>query len=653
MGPSVLHKAGWFWNRLRCMSPLEVLHRAGQVGLTRLVRHGMLPQAAPPAQLASCPPPPPFELDGLAARPYLDEADAILAGTVPLFATGSFAVGAQPEWNRDPLTGIRGPAGFGPAIGVTDRARVGDIKHVWELNRHLHLVRLAQAYHLSGDARYGEGLLRQLDGWLRQCPPLRGPNWTSSLELGIRLINWSLIWQLIGGRDSALFAGAAGAALRRAWLDSIFAHCLYIRRHLSRHSSANNHLVGELAGLYVAARTWPCWPHSAGWRRRAKAELEQQARLQHAADGVNREQAFSYQIFTAEFLLMAGLAGARAGETWSPAYWQTLQRGLHFVAAVRDAGGHMPMVGDADDGTVFRLEPGPVRDRGAMLLALGRAMFEADAPRCAEARWLLGGLAPLAPPLPAASDWQFADGGYLLFGTRFGAADEIKGMVDCGPLGYLGIAAHGHADALALTLSVCGQPCLVDPGTYSYWQAQQWRDYFRGTSAHNTLRVDGLDQSVSGGRFMWTRKARCVVERMPGGPAQFDFVGAHDGYRRLAEPLRHRRSVRFDAATLTLEVDDEAGGRQSHLLEQFWHFAPDLQLSLEGRVLQVRGERFALRAEFSGPALALELVRGQEQPPLGWYSARYEQREPAPTLRVATREAGAVLRARFKIDVLL
>ncbi|MFM9434236.1 hypothetical protein ACFDR9_001290 [Janthinobacterium sp. CG_23.3] len=647
-------RALWFVNRLRCMSAGEVLYRFQQAVLTRMVRHGLLAREAPAPQAAQRPAAPALAPAGLDAAPYLHDADAIVAGEVILFAATVFQVGPAPRWNRDPLTGVTGPDVFGPGIGITDRALVGDIKHVWELNRHLHLVRLAQAYALSGERRYADALAGQIASWLEQCPPLRGPNWTSSLELGIRLINWSLIWQLTGGADGALFGGAAGASLRRDWLASIFAHCQYIQRHFSRHSSANNHLVGELAGLYVAAQTWPCWKHSEQWRAQAKRELEAEAVKQHSSDGVNREQAFSYQVFTAEFLLLAGVAGCRAGDPFSTAYWQVLRRALHFLGAVRDVGGHVPMVGDADDGIVFRLEPGATADRPAMLLALAAAIFgAAPGARSATAQWLLAGLGQVAPASaqPPASDWNFADGGYLLFGSGFGAADEIKGMLDCGALGYLGIAAHGHADALALTLSVGGEECLVDPGTYSYWQDIQWRDYFRGTSAHNTLRVDRCDQSVSGGRFMWTRKAACHIERMPTGPAQFDFAGWHDGYTRLADPVRHQRAVQFDAATRSLLVRDHIVARQGHLLEQFWHFAPGLEVTLDGAEVRVQGRAFSLVGSFSGAALSLELLRGAEDPPLGWFSRTYESKAPCPVLRVTTQQSAGPIEARFTIDV--
>jgi hypothetical protein len=636
-------RALWLLNRLRCMPPAELGYRVRQAGLGMLEKRGWMTAGAPtptalPRQPAMHGPPAlaPGEADAL-----LRDADRICAGLVTLFAGRRFDVGVLPQWNRDPATGIVGPAIFSGDIDVTDRALVGDIKHLWELNRHLHLVRLAQAALLSAEPVYLRTLAAQLRGWLDQCPPRRGPNWTSSLELAIRLVNWSLLWQLLGGDASALFAGADGQRLRGDWLRSIHAHCRHIERHLSRHSSANNHLVGELAGLYVGATTWPCWNTSTRWRALGITELEQQARLQYSADGVNREQAFAYHVFSAEFLVVAGLAG----QPFSPAYWDNLRRALRFLRSVRDVGGHVPMVGDADDGIVFRLGPAD-EDRVAQLLALGG---QGDS---AGARWLLHAL-PGSHPQPGGAEprtaWAFPDGGYLLFGARFGEADEIKGMLDCGELGYLGIAAHGHADALAITLSVAGEECLVDPGTYSYWQEQKWRDYFRGTSAHNTVRIDGLDQSVSGGRFMWLRKAVASIERMPQSPDDFDFRGSHDGYLRLADPVRHLRSVRFDAAAASLVVRDEIAAGKPHRLEQFWHFAPGLELQLDNSSLRVRGNSFDMQLQVNGADLALELVRGCDNPPLGWYSRSYEAKQPCDVLKITTLSSAVPVECRFTI----
>jgi hypothetical protein len=645
----------WLVNRLRCMSVAEVGYRIQQAAATKVAKR-MRPRAAAPlprtrtfsaaAAGAGAPALSPAERDALLA-----DADSICAGHVVLFANRRFDVGMPPVWNRDPDSGVVGPSTFSGDIAITNRELVGDIKHVWELNRHLHLVRLAQAWALTGDASWLNALHKQLRSWLDQCPPLTGPNWTSSLELGIRLINWSLVWQLVGGEESALFAGDEGQRLRADWLDSIHAHCSAIARHLSRHSSANNHLIGELAGLYVGASVWPCWKASGAWLEQARRELEHEAQAQFSRDGVNREQAFAYHVFSCEFLFVAGLVGQACDHPFSRAYWTSVQRALRFLRSVRDVGGHVPMVGDADDGIVFRLDA-PGSDRAAQLLALGDAVLrrmQSDHPGVGWLLHALPGKRPEADPHESDTGWSFPDGGYLLFGSHFGEADEIKGMVDCGPLGYLGIAAHGHADALALTLSIAGEECLVDPGTYSYWQEHKWRDYFRGTSAHNTVRIDGLDQSVSGGRFMWLKKARASIERMPQSPQEFDFRGAHDGYERLADPVRHMRSVRFDAVTSTLVVRDEIAARKPHGVELFWHFAPGLDVRLNSSGLHVRGRRFAMQIHAHGPDLKLELVRGNENPPLGWYSRNYEEKQPCDVLKISTVSSAVPVECRFTI----
>jgi hypothetical protein len=633
------------------MSVAEVGYRIQQAAVTRVAKR-MRARAAPPLPRART-----FNVHGAPTlsqqerEALLADADSICAGHVVLFANRRFDVGMPPVWNRDPDSGVVGPSIYAGDITITNREQVGDIKHVWELNRHLHLVRLAQAWTVTNDVAWLHALRTQLRSWLDQCPPLVGPNWTSSLELGIRLINWGLVWQLIGGEGSGLFAGEEGQRLRADWLDSIHAHCSTIARHLSRHSSANNHLIGELAGLYVGASIWPCWKSSGAWLEQARRELEHEAQAQFSRDGVNREQAFAYHVFSAEFLFVAGLVGQACDHPFSRAYWTALLRALRFLRSVRDVGGNVPMVGDADDGIVFRLDS-PGSDRAEQLLALGDTVLRRMPATHPGVRWLLHilpGKRPEADPHESETGWAFPDGGYLLFGSHFGEANEIKGMVDCGPLGYLGIAAHGHADALALTLSVGGEECLVDPGTYSYWQEHKWRDYFRGTSAHNTVRIDGLDQSVSGGRFMWLKKARAAIERMPQSPHEFDFRGSHDGYERLADPVRHMRSVRFDAASATLTVRDEIAARKHHQVEIFWHFAPGLDVRLNSSGLHVRGRRFALQMHAHGADLKLELVRGNENPPLGWYSRTYESRQPCDVLKVSTVSSAVPVECKFTI----
>src|SRR5690349_15424928 len=237
-------KLRWYLNRLRCMPPAELPFRAVRLVSAHVERLRPLPDVPAP-DLSGCTTPwmrPDLNFD---RQRYLDAADAIVAGRLKIFALHGVDVGSPPHWNRDPRTSIEAPLQFGKLLDYRNTALVGDIKYLWEPNRHLHLVTLAQAHALSHDPKYGRTLSVHLRSWFTACPYPLGANWSSALEAAIRLINWSVAWQLLGGAQSTVFADAQGAQLRHQWLQSIYRHATFIRGFLSGHSSANNHLIGE------------------------------------------------------------------------------------------------------------------------------------------------------------------------------------------------------------------------------------------------------------------------------------------------------------------------------------------------------------------------------------------------------------------------
>jgi hypothetical protein len=647
----MLANLSWKLNRLRAMGAPEVAHRVRDAVRQRLQARGIgLVAVPPPASLARFGQP----WLGLPSdpAPHLAAAERILAGRFDVFALRDIELGFPPEWNRDPKTGTVAPVTFGKTLNYRDEAVVGDIKCLWEPNRHLMISDLAMAYRLSGELKYAQGVHTLLESWWRQCPYPLGANWSSALELALRLVSWSHAWQLLGGAGSVLFQGADGQAFLRRWLASIYQHCHFIAGHFSRHSSANNHLFGELTGLHVAALTWPCWPESAAWLAQTERELEQQALLQNGPDGVNREQAIYYQHTVADEMLLCLLAGRANRRPRSAAFLQRLETMLEFIAAMMNVAGDVPMIGDADDAQLANWDKSPGANVYRALLAsgavlFGRADFKLKAGRFDDkSAWLLGDAGRQAfDALPVVTQAglprSFADGGYYLMGARFDTPTEVRLIADAGPLGYLGIAAHGHADALALSLSVAGQAVLVDPGTYAYHTQKQWRDYFRGTSAHNTLRIDGVDQSVSGGNFLWLRKAKasCLAWR-DDGEGQF-WSASHDGYMALPDPVSHRREVSVAPDAARIVVDDVLECKGTHDVELFWHVDPQCQVTLAGTVLHVRGDAFSLEMHLPDvPGASMVLVRGGEQPVLGWISRRFDEKQAAPTLAWRARLAG-------------
>ena len=602
---------------------------------------------------------PPFV--ALAPEAVVGAADRVLAGRYSFFDLEDCDLGDPPQWNRDPLTHRVAETRRASAIDYRDERIVGNIKYLWEANRHLHLPKLAQAYALTGESRYALAIQRQVDSWIEQCPTGRGPNWCSALELGIRLINWSIAWQLIGGGRSRLFASEEGGAFRERWLKSVYAQARMVAGNLSRFSSANNHLIGEAAGVYIAASTWPLWDEMREWGETCRGVLETECIRQNAADGGNREQAFAYQTFVLDFLLLAGLAARAHNEDFSPIYWRRLEVMIDFLASMTDVAGRLPMIGDADDGYVVKLAPEPGFSAHASLIATGAVLF--DRPDLAAKAGAADGKTVTLLGIQAARRLgqlkergragfrprrQFTESGYYLLGTAFETPDEVRILVDAGPLGYLSIAAHGHADALSFTLGIGDREILVDPGTYSYHTEPDWRRYFRSTLAHNTVGIDGLDQSLQAGNFMWTHHAAARCIEFDAGPDVQRFVGEHDGYARLPDPVVHRREIVFDAAHQTIEVADMLRCEGEHAARRAWHFAEDCVVEKYGDGLRINTGRTEVIMEPLEPLERVEIHRGGTADQGGWVSRRFGLKVPGTTVLWHSRVAGVtVLRTRI------
>jgi len=577
---------------------------------------------------------------------YQNAADRILAGHYNIFALRDANVGFPPRWNRDFKTGIEAPRTFGKLIDCRDPKVVGDIKYLWEPNRHLELVTLAQAWHLTGDERYQIGCRDLLTSWFNQCPYPLGPNWSSSLEVAVRLLNWSFAWQLLGGLDSSLFEGSEGQELRNRWCCVIYQHCHFIASHFSRHSSANNHLFGELTGLFVAAVTWPFWPDSGRWRNQAMRELEHEVSVQNFPDGVNREQATWYHHEVADMMLIAGVVGRANACDFSGEYWRTLEAMLEFIASIMDVSGNVPAIGDSDDAMMLRLSPAENFNVFRSLLAAGAVIFQrADFRAKAQdlddkTRWLLGDLAAEELAKVATRDDRrslrrsFPDAGYFILGGQLGTRDEVLIVADAGSIGFLSIAAHGHADALSFTVSTGGREMLIDPGTYSYHCPMHWREYFRGTSAHNTVRIDGKEQSVSGGRFLWLKHANARVTEHTLSDNSDRLTAIHDGYTRLRKPVQCSREWVYSRTTRCLTVTDSISGKQYHTLEMFWHFGADCEVSIIANRALARNGDVSLVLEWPNDLVG-RLARGETEPPLGWISLKYDSKQPCFTLVVS------------------
>lgn len=567
----------------------------------------------------------------------LHKADLISAHRLTYFNLQAHDHGTPFDWHRDHSAGKPSPQRFAASIDYRDFGGTGDCKLVWEPNRHHHLVILGRAYRASGHQKYAEAVRTQLLAWLDANPYGYGMNWRSPMELAIRLINW--VWALDLIRD----ANAIEDNLYKRIRQSVYLHLYDITRKFSQGSSANNHVIGEAAGVFIACCYFRDLPNTVSWRQKSYEILCQEIKTQITAEGCHRELALGYHFFVFQFFLFAGLTGRHSGMEFPAAYWNSIEQMLTFLSQLAQ-GGRPPLFGDCDDGYVLNLGNSP-HETGP-LFAIGAALFNRQdfktlagenlEPLC----WLLGkkGLAVYEQlsgqkTSDRLTSHAFQEAGfYLLQDGTLRSHEKISLLIDCGDLGYKSIAAHGHADALHFTLRVGGNDIFVDPGTFDYFTFPEWRNYFRSTRAHNTVEVDHTNQSVMLGPFMWGHRAVARCLRWEPTPRGGKFTGEHDGYARLEDPVRHRRTVELDGETQQLVVIDELYATSKHLVRIFFHCAPECKVDeCAPQQLRITNGQQTMLMQFD-PSLEIKRLLGSKQPIGGWLSQGYHQKIPAPTI---------------------
>ncbi len=561
----------------------------------------------------------------------LASARRVCAGELTFFGK-RWQYGPDWQWRRDPRSEYEWPLKHWTRVDC----RRGGAKYVWEPNRHGHLITLAMAWYWSGDSTFSAELERQFRGWLAQNPPYFGINWTSGIELSIRLVAWC--WAL----GFAASAPELTEDTKDQLLIAIALQARHVRRRLSRYSSANNHLIAEAAGLAIVGALFPDLSGADEWRQTGLSILSRELELQVHCDGVNREQAMRYHAGVLEWYLLVACIDSKTGGRSAIAWKPRLLAMAVFLERVSDSAGNVPLYGDSDDAVVAPLSD-TNDDYFRSLRAVTATLYDDAAPLRGNdpsderAYWLTGSLTVSdQPPVSPRHQGRFVfpDGGWTIHRaeTDCSGPGQIQLAFNCGALGYGSLAAHGHADALSIWLSLGGLAMLIDPGTGAFDDNATVREYFRSTRAHNTIEVDGLDQSVQAGPTIWHRQARSVMDH---GDLEPDVLarGCHDGYTRLRDPVSHHRSIAVAGEGAYIVVD-RVLGRMTHDVSQYWHMMPDAHVHHtdgEWSVVERAGRTLRLY-HWSDRDFRVRSVRGAVDPMLGWYSASYGASVPSSTV---------------------
>lgn len=560
------------------------------------------------------------------------------------------------DWHLDVSTGRRFPMLFSHKIDIRSD-KYGSAKHVWEVNRWQYLLHVAWLYKTTGQHKYLVLFCHHLGMWRDANPYLVGVNWYSNIEVNLRLIGLFFGWELLDIDSLRKEDPIVEEFVIEIWTHLICDHAEYSYKHPSLYSSANNHLVAEYAGLFLAACKWQI-PHRKSRLKYARKGLEREILRQNTPEGVNREEAAEYIQFVDDFFLIAAVAGRRYGIEFSAAYNERLHAMAEYMNAMLDVNCNYPMYGDGDDGFVLRLDAGGHFNNFKSLLVsfatyFGDASFKRAGLVWDEKNEILFGKegrekfeALLAAPAVQDGNRFFAESGHFIFrkaeacAAAEGYADTEQNATgngqdtagnmtretymhfDAAPLGYLSIAAHGHADALSFILHVDGNPVIVDPGTFTYHTHRELRNYFVSTLAHNTVCVNGKNQAEQAGPTLWLNHYKATVldcDETKG------FVEAtHDGYK--AENVSHKRRVEFNRDAEEFVITDMLHCAKPATVEIPFHLHPSAKVKLDGSSaeISVPGSR---RVSVAFDEKLAYAIREDS-----WYSEHFGEKVPAKYL---------------------
>jgi hypothetical protein len=491
-------------------------------------------------------------------------------------------LGLEPDW-------------LGAKLPADEEWRIDWVKFYYGLD-------LAHAYCRTGEARFRRAFERLTRSWIEQVDPTHDPSEVTAR----RISNWVYAWCRF---DSAPDFHGFAHGLEDELLASLEAQALHVRRNLT---PARNHRTLELYSLFVLALALPDLDPDGSLLELALTGLERNLLSDFRRDGVHCEASTHYHMVVLRSALGTRENARRFGLRLPAAFDERLERACEFALHCHRPDGQIATLSDSDAGSYRDL-----LKLGSSLLSRPAFLYAATA-----------GAQGTPPPELSAS---FSDGGYHLQRSGWGEdgrayEDELFLIFDCGPLGEGG---HGHYDLLSVEVAGGGRPLLIDPGRFTYSEEPpNLRRWFKGTAAHNTVCVDGRDQtSYRRGKPKGPIAEGRLLERLSG--PRFDLLRGEARSPRY--DAVHERAIAFVAGEYWVIVD-RLRATGSHVYDLRFHLAPEA-------VGATRVRRGAENTVVRAPGLALAFPPGSE-PRLepGWHAPAYGIKLEAPVVSLVAED---------------
>lgn len=540
----------------------------------------------------------------------IKEADNVMENRFNVFGKRIKFSGSMPDWHRAPKTGKRWPVDLlFSDVNIREGEKYGGPKFVWEINRFYFMPSLAMAYRFTGNESYANKIFTLLKNWIKKNPFGYGVNWSSCIELSLRLINLLFAVSLL---DNYEIRNKDKEFLNKF----VKEHCFHIYRYPSKHSSANNHALAESLALFLGGLL--CEGKDASkWFKRGKKIFENEVPRQFLDDGGSSEMTTTYLSFTADMLLFYKLICDVFKVPYSSFVNVKLEKISEFIKNITDSKGNFPNIGDQDDAVLINLGLTNKENWSSLpktIDALLGGRVEADF----KTLLLIGETTSTEKSGGDSFDVgmkKFENSGLVSF--RSGNEKEVLWCMNASPMGFAPLYAHGHLDALSFWLSVKGKEIFIDTGTYLYHSGGKWRKYFRSAVSHNTIIAGAEDFSIQSGDFMY------------GKPYDVEIVSTleeEDGFSckmklGYSEYFIKRKFKYFveDGSFTIIDKPNSTKGERIIPVRQFFHLHPECGLSEKNSGYSIRRGNVEVLLNPDKKTNS-KMHYGSKEPLAGWYS---------------------------------
>ncbi|WP_445371284.1 alginate lyase family protein [Methylomonas sp. HW2-6] len=421
-----------------------------------------------------------------------------------------------------------------------------DVEWLILLHKFYYAVGLGRQFQQTGDTRYRDKWQALTRNWIDSVPV----DFLSSDVTGRRVQNWIFAYRYF---VSAAAESLIDAEFHLEFLASLQQQVSYLCNNLT---PARNHRTLELYAIFLAAVVFPELRGADEWLGFSIGELQRNLQTDLLPDGVHCELSTDYHhIVLRNFLGIRRLAMLNNIEL--PADMdEAIKKALNFCLHAHKPDGFIPAISDGDSANFLDL------------LRQGHELYDDPA-------LLYVATAGQQGQAPAECSKTFTVSGYSILRSGWGEQgeayqDERYLFFDCAPLGA---GNHGHLDLLNIEVAAYGRSLIVDPGRYTYDESgdTNWRVLFRGTGYHNTVQVDGKNQTLYAPHIRKykiqgpepAREFKCALHR-PGFDYLHGIAASHE------YPVIHERKIMFIAGEYWL-ICDVLRAEQNHDYELRFH----------------------------------------------------------------------------------